>query len=95
MSSRNRFLSVGERAKAPLLIEVLRRAAERIVAEGEAHEPLSGAAHRLAVQGFICDYIALVDGPTMTPINRPAPEARLIVAARLGSVRLLDNIGLA
>ncbi|MGD0108149.1 MAG: pantoate--beta-alanine ligase [Rhodopila sp.] len=94
MSSRNRFLSMQERAKAPVLIEVLRQAADRIVAEGGAHEPVSDAAHRLAAQGFICDYFVLVDGPTMDPINRPAAEARLIVAVRLGGVRLLDNIGL-
>jgi len=33
-----------------------------------------------------------VDGPTLQPINAARTGARLIAAARLGSVRLLDNV---
>jgi pantoate--beta-alanine ligase len=93
MSSRNRFLSVEERAKAPVLIEVLRATAERLAEGNDTSEPLTKAAERLAAQGFDVNYLALVDGPTLTPIDRAAPGARLIIAAKLGSVRLLDNIG--
>ena len=42
--------------------------------------------------GFDVDYFALVDGATLTEIAAPRPGARLIAAARLGSVRLLDNV---
>ena len=85
MSSRNRFLSATERARAPLL-----HAALTAAARGE--HTLSDARRRLNDAGFEVDYFALVDGPTLTEIAAPQPGARLIAAARLGSVRLLDNV---
>jgi len=94
MSSRNRFLSDNERAKAPALIETLRATAAQLGAGHDASEPLVHAADRLAGEGFTVEYIALVDGPTLRPIDRNAPEARLIAAAKLGNVRLLDNLGI-
>ena len=44
--------------------------------------------------GFEVDYLALVDGPSLAPLACESSRAgaRLIVAARLGSVRLIDNI---
>ncbi|MBO0712371.1 MAG: pantoate--beta-alanine ligase, partial [Acetobacteraceae bacterium] len=41
---------------------------------------------------FGTDYLALVDGPTLQPLAEVRTGARLIAAARLGSVRLLDNV---
>jgi pantoate--beta-alanine ligase len=83
MSSRNRFLSETDRALAPLLYKVLTETPRDRLATGSA---------RLTEAGFAVDYFALVDGPTMTPLPEPRPGARLIAAARLGSVRLLDNV---
>jgi pantothenate synthetase len=40
------------------------------------------------------DYLALVDGSELAPIETAQAGARLIVAARLGAVRLLDNVGM-
>jgi len=93
MSSRNRFLSAEERMKAPALIGVLRAKAEQLAMGRDASEPLRDAVRRLAAEGFDVDYIALVDGTTLVPINRTAPGARLIAAAKLGRVRLIDNVG--
>ena len=90
MSSRNRFLSAAERATAPLLNRVLRDTAKGLAA-GEV-SVLDRARGVLADAGFGVDYFALVDGPTLAPIDTPTPGARLIAAARLGTVRLLDNI---
>jgi pantoate--beta-alanine ligase len=95
MSSRNRFLTAKDRATAPALIGVLRAAAARLAAGEAADAVLSQARDRLAKQAFDLDYLALVEGTTLAPIDRAEPGARLIAAARLGSVRLLDNIGLA
>ena len=97
MSSRNRFLTADERARAPLLHTVLRETAAVLAAGGEAAggeaaEPLRAARERLTAAGFGVDYCALVDGPSLADIPRVQPGARLIVAARLGAVRLLDNI---
>ena len=47
---------------------------------------------RLTAAGFGVDYFALVDGPSLTPIAAVRAGGRLIAAAKLGAVRLLDNI---
>lgn len=92
MSSRNRFLSPEERAKAPALLRALRATAEQLASGSAAAGPLTEARMALAADGFSVDYFALVDGTTLHPITQAAPDARLIAAAKLGLVRLLDNI---
>ena len=92
LSSRNRFLSEAERARAPLLYAELTAVARQLAASGDAAGPLAKARERLTHAGFDVEYFALVDGPTLVEIPRTAPGARLIAAARLGSVRLLDNV---
>jgi pantoate--beta-alanine ligase len=92
LSSRNRFLTQQERALAPKLhtamIEIV-----GALAAGSAAEPLLAASRtRLGDAGFDVDYLALVEGPSLRAIPVRQPGARLIVAARLGSVRLIDNI---
>ena len=93
MSSRNRFLSAEERAQSPRLIEAMRRAAAAISAGAPVAATLATETETLKAQGFEPDYLALVDGPTLKPLQliKPGPM-RLIAAARLGSIRLLDNI---
>ena len=39
-------------------------------------------------------YFAVVDGPTMRPLDDLAGSVRLLASIELGSVRLLDNLGL-
>ncbi|MGE0416641.1 MAG: pantoate--beta-alanine ligase [Acetobacteraceae bacterium] len=95
LSSRNRFLTAAERALAPRLAEILRETAAILRDGRPADTILDIARARLAAAGFDVDYYALVDGPTLAPVPAAIPNARLITAARLGSVRLLDNIGLA
>jgi pantoate--beta-alanine ligase len=92
MSSRNRFLSVQERTRAPALIGALRAAALRLARGELAGQPLADSRAALETQGFGIDYFALVEGATLMPVERAVPGARLIAVARLGSVRLLDNI---
>ncbi len=92
LSSRNRFLTAEERTRAPLLHDALTSAARGLSRNGEADEITRTARERLIKAGFDVDYFALVDGPSLTQIPRCAPGARLIAAARLGSIRLLDNI---
>jgi pantoate--beta-alanine ligase len=93
MSSRNRFLTAEQRAKAPALIQALRTTAQQLAEGRDASEPLASTVSGLTEKGFNVDYFALVDGPTLTPTDQVAPGSRLIVAAKLGSVRLLDNVG--
>lgn len=92
MSSRNRFLTAAQRACAPALHHGLQRAA-RAVAEGDPLPAVLDAAREdLRLRGFTVDYLALVDALTLRVTDTPVAGARLIAAAQLGAVRLLDNI---
>ncbi len=92
MSSRNRFLTPAERRAAPCLYARLCEARAAMAEGVAAAHALPQARQRLAADGLVIDYFALVDGPSLREIDAPAADARLIAAARLGSVRLLDNI---
>ena len=88
MSSRNRYLTPEQRAAAPGLFRMLRAAA----AAGANPAALELGQVALRVQGMEPDYLALVDAETMQPVESPKGQARLVAAARLGTVRLLDNV---
>ncbi|HVZ06358.1 MAG TPA: pantoate--beta-alanine ligase [Rhodopila sp.] len=92
LSSRNRFLTAEERAIAPALNLALRRSAGRIASGEPVAQVLSNARAGLEAKGFEVNYFALVDGPTLAPLTSASASGRLIAAARLGTVRLLDNV---
>ena len=92
LSSRNRFIAAPDRSTAAHLFATLEAAARRLV-QGAAADPiLDDARATLTREGFVVDYVALVDGPTLQPLPAARPPARLIAAARLGAVRLIDNV---
>lgn len=93
-SSRNARLTRDERTLAPRLKQALDAAARAITSGATVAPALQTQADRLTDAGFQVDYLALVDGQTLDPITSPDPGARLLVAARLGAVRLIDNRGL-
>ncbi len=92
LSSRNRFLAEAERARAPRLYAVMQAIAPILAAGGPCEQVLEAARRDLTHDGFGVDYLALVDGPTLHALPATRSGARLIAAARLGSVRLLDNM---
>jgi len=93
LSSRNAYLSAGERARAVALPQALARAAERIRSGEPAAAALEEARAQLAEAGFgPIDYVALVDPATLEPIDRPGAAMRLIAAATIGGTRLIDTI---
>lgn len=96
LSSRNRYLSEVERKVAPTLYAALKKAATHI----EKHEPvapaLKDAETRLLKAGFrTVDYVALAAEDTLDPLSRYEPPARLLAAAWLGTMRLIDNVRVA
>lgn len=93
LSSRNAYLSTEDRVRAALLPATLNRVRESILA-GEAVESQlrSGIAALLAGGFGAVDYLALVDAETLEPLHAPDRPARLMVAAKLGGTRLIDNI---
>jgi pantoate--beta-alanine ligase len=90
MSSRNRYLSGDERQTAAVLSAALRGGAAAADAGPEA---VLAAAHAIVDPADVdLDYLVLTD-PELGPAS-PGADARLLVAARVGTPRLLDNIGL-
>ena len=92
LSSRNRFLTASQRATAPCLHAAMQRCAAEMRAGDALETALYNARTQLAACGLALDYMALVAGPSLLRLAKPETGARLIAAARLGSVRLLDNI---
>nr|WP_279380363.1 pantoate--beta-alanine ligase [Polymorphobacter glacialis] len=92
LSSRNMYLSVGERAQALALPKALAAAREALNG-GAAVAPVLAAAHlALAQAGFNrVDYVELVDGETLMPLDAVAVGARLMAAGVVGTTRLIDN----
>jgi pantoate--beta-alanine ligase len=90
LSSRNRFLSPDELEKAALLRTLLRQIAE----SGGTAESIVRAAARLDDAGFVVDYLDVVDESTLEPTT-DLSNARVIVAARIGTTRLIDNMPVA
>lgn len=92
MSSRNRYLSLDDRARAPALFRALETVKRRLRAGDAVADALEAASASLTQTGFTVDYLALVDHATLEPLDQIAPDCRLVAAARLGTTRLLDNI---
>ena len=94
MSSRNRYLTAEQRTAAAVLPAALAMAAQSIA---EGHQPISLAKavveDELQLAGFRIDYIDVVDAQTLAPIETLSDRpARILVAARIGATRLIDNM---
>ncbi|MGV3616373.1 MAG: pantoate--beta-alanine ligase [Fimbriimonas sp.] len=96
MSSRNIYLSPEERQIAPLLRHTL-RSIEESLAKVPADSPeltaiVEQGKASLQHAGFEVDYLALVDLDDLQPGRDPQRPAALVVAAKLGRTRLIDNL---
>ena len=92
ISSRNRFLTPEQRRQAPAVHRALKRAAESLAGGHTVAATLAGARHWLAQQGFEVDYLVYCDDDRFEERARLVTDGRLLVAARLGRVRLIDNL---
>lgn len=93
MSSRNMRLTQAERRQAPKLAEALLRAA-REISQGEAVADVLARARRSIIEaGFSSvQYLELRAEKDLRPLDGPNEPGRLLVAAILGNVRLIDNV---
>ncbi|MBN8817174.1 MAG: pantoate--beta-alanine ligase [Sphingomonas sp.] len=93
LSSRNAYLDSDQRARAIALPEALVMTGEAILSGGDVASALLRAEQHLLEHGFhSVDYFALCDAESLTPLARLDRPARLLVAARIGGTRLIDNI---
>jgi len=93
-SSRNSRLSPSERRRACVVYEAL-QAARRLIECGEHR----GAALRRRMKAVVArvagarlEYAAVVDPETLEPVSRVRGAARLLIAAWIGKVRLIDTL---
>lgn len=94
MASRNGRLGAPERQAATALFRAL-SAGERLVAAGERSAVAVSAAMAtvLGTEPLVAaDYAAVAAPSTLAPVTAIAGEVRLLVAARVGPVRLIDNV---
>lgn len=90
MSSRNVYLDAGARCQATALNRAL-DAADAAHRAGE-RDGILPAAHAVLVEaGIDAEYLELRDAETLQPVTRIERDALLLVAARVGAARLIDN----
>ena len=95
LSSRNAYLSKQQKLEALELSLNLQLARYAILRGQPVQDVLAGVRRSLLKVGFSkIDYVALVDADTLEPLDAPQGEMRLIAAAAIGSIRLIDNIAI-
>jgi len=93
MSSRNVYLTPSERRAAPELYRAMKESAARLRAGEDIETAMEGGAAAIAAAGFVLDYFEARDAETLAPIaSMKDGPARILVAAKIGNTRLIDNI---
>ncbi|MGL4496307.1 MAG: pantoate--beta-alanine ligase [Beijerinckiaceae bacterium] len=93
MSSRNRYLLPDDRARAAVVPSVLRQAAENLRNGVTPARAMKNARSALEKAGFVVDYVEARDAGTLAPLTRGQRDnIRLLVAAKIGATRLIDNM---
>jgi pantoate--beta-alanine ligase len=93
MSSRNVYLSPQERLTAPVLYRAMKESAKRLRAGDDIKAAMADGAELITNSGFVLDYYEARHAETLAPIAsvKDGP-VRILVAARIGKTRLIDNI---
>jgi pantoate--beta-alanine ligase len=93
MSSRNVYLLPDERRAAPALFQALKETARRVRAGDDIDAAQAAGTEMIAAAGFAVDYLEIRHAETLAQVtsmkDRPL---RILVAARIGKTRLIDNI---
>jgi pantoate--beta-alanine ligase len=93
MSSRNVYLSPEERQVAPTLHHTMKECARRIRAGEDIEPAMAGGADVIRAAGFTLDYLEIRNAENLAPVtSKKDGPLRILVAARLGTTRLIDNI---
>jgi pantoate--beta-alanine ligase len=94
MSSRNVYLSPDERRVAPVLFRTLKTTSKRLQAGDDFKTALADGVAAIKESGFgDVDYLEARHADTLAPVSTlDDGPVRLLVAAKLGTTRLIDNI---
>ena len=93
MSSRNIRLTEAERKKAPEIYQQL-QSLKAAIKDGSTNfvELERITCEKLATAGFLPDYVAIRDRSTLLPPQKQDKSKVILIAAKLGKIRLIDNI---
>jgi pantoate--beta-alanine ligase len=93
LSSRNIYLSAREREVVPVLYRVLKKCAKAITAAQPIVAVLNEGREEITRAGFALDYLEARHAETLAPAaSVKEGPLRLLVAARIGKTRLIDNV---
>jgi pantoate--beta-alanine ligase len=94
MSSRNVYLSPEERRVATVLYKAMKESAGRLRAGEDVAAAMDAGAGMVIGAGFALDYFEVRHAETLAPIaSLKDGPMRILVAAKIGQTRLIDNIG--
>lgn len=95
MSSRNVYLSPEQRRAAPELYRAMKESAGRLRAGQAVGAAMAAGADLITKAGFALDYLEVRHAETLAPIaSLKDGPMRMLVAARIGTTRLIDNIAI-
>ena len=94
MSSRNVYLSAADRQTALALSQALKIAHDACVSEGSSPSEARQAMldHLARFPDVKLDYAVIVDANTLSEVDSAVPEMVALIAARVGTTRLIDNM---
>lgn len=94
MSSRNVYLSAEERRAAPVLFRAMKDSARRLRGGDNFEAAMADGVELVTGAGFAVDYFEVRHAQTLAPVASVSDgPLRILVAARIGKTRLIDNIG--
>ena len=96
LSSRNRYLTPGERARAVVLSRALLRVREQVGGgRTDAAALVDSLTDEISTEpGVRLEYAAVVDAESLAPVDIVARPCRALVAAQVGAARLIDNVAI-
>ncbi len=94
LSSRNVFLTPGQRRAAPVLFQALKAGRAAIRTGGRSGAQIQQAMRKVLSAEPLAslDYLAVCDPDTLEPLARIHDRAVLLGAIRIGRIRLIDNL---
>jgi pantoate--beta-alanine ligase len=93
LSSRNGYLNDQERAAAPMLYQCLKEIALSLQRGcTDVEQLLDEQRRRITSSGFALDYLEIRNAQDLSATFKPCGKLAILVAARLGKTRLIDNV---